>query len=204
MKIGSIRSTRRLAGALGLLLAIALIVVLATSVSAVPGMPHRFAGFVTIDGAPAPAGTEVSARIGGEEYGAGVTDDQGRYGYGLPTFTVSADDPDTPETEGGVNGDTIDFYVKVGGYWYLSGSATFENGAFTRYLDLAAEVIEYELNISSTAGGNATEPGEGTFTYYAGTVVDLLAVPDLSFAFVEWTGNVGTVGNVTVADTNAN
>lgn len=106
-----------------------------------PGIPHRSAGFVTIDAEPAPAGTEVSARIDGKEYGSGVTDAQGRYGFPNP-FYVSADDPDTPEKEGGVNGDTIDFYVKVGGYWYLGGSATFKNGAFTSDLDLAVEVIE--------------------------------------------------------------
>ena len=60
---------------------------------------------------------------------------------------------------------------------------------------------EYTLNVSSTAGGNATEPGEGAFVYCEGAVVDLLAVADPGFQFVNWTGDVGTVDDVNAADT---
>ena len=35
--------------------------------------------------------------------------------------------------------------------------------------------VKYDLTISSTAGGSVTTPGEGTFTYDADTVVDLVA-----------------------------
>jgi alpha-tubulin suppressor-like RCC1 family protein len=57
------------------------------------------------------------------------------------------------------------------------------------------------LIISSTAGGNVTTPGEGTFTYDAGTVVNLVATPTAGYRFVNWTGNVGTIANVTAAST---
>jgi hypothetical protein len=50
-------------------------------------------------------------------------------------------------------------------------------------------------------GGSVTEPGEGTFTYDAGTVVDLVATPDDGYRFVEWTGDVSTIGDVTAAAT---
>jgi hypothetical protein len=63
-------------------------------------------------------------------------------------------------------------------------------------------VALYDLTISSTAGGNVTAPAEGTFTYDAGTVVDLVATPDAGYRFVNWTGDVGTIGNVTAASTN--
>jgi hypothetical protein len=60
---------------------------------------------------------------------------------------------------------------------------------------------QYILTISSTAGGWITTPGPGTFTYGAGTVVNLVATPASGYAFVNWTGNVGTIGNVTAAST---
>jgi hypothetical protein len=59
----------------------------------------------------------------------------------------------------------------------------------------------YDLTISSTAGGNVTAPGEDTYTYDKGTVVDLVAAAEDGYSFVEWTGDVGTIGNVTAAAT---
>jgi hypothetical protein len=54
----------------------------------------------------------------------------------------------------------------------------------------------YDLIISSSAGGSVTTPGEGTFTYGAGTVVDLRASADEGYDFVDWTGDVSTVAYV--------
>jgi hypothetical protein len=59
----------------------------------------------------------------------------------------------------------------------------------------------YHLTITSTAGGNVTTPGEGTFTYNATQVVNLVATPDANYHFVNWTGNVGTIANVDAATT---
>jgi ribosomal protein L21E len=61
---------------------------------------------------------------------------------------------------------------------------------------------EYGLTISSTAGGNVTTPGEGIFNYDEGTVVDLVATPDVGYRFDEWTGEVGTIADVDAASTN--
>jgi hypothetical protein len=58
---------------------------------------------------------------------------------------------------------------------------------------------QYELTISSTEGGSVTTPGEGTFTYDEGTVVDLVAEPEEGHRFVCWTGDVWTVGDVNTA-----
>jgi hypothetical protein len=60
---------------------------------------------------------------------------------------------------------------------------------------------EYDLTISSTAGGNVTDPGEGTFTYDEGTDVNLVATPDANYVFIEWTGDVGTISDVEDAST---
>jgi hypothetical protein len=60
----------------------------------------------------------------------------------------------------------------------------------------------YALAITSTAGGSVTTPGEGIFVYDAGTVVDLVATPDVGYCFVNWTENVATIANVNTAATN--
>ena len=62
-------------------------------------------------------------------------------------------------------------------------------------------VAVYELTISSADGGEVITPGEGTFTYDAGTVVDLVATPDAYYGFAEWTGNVSTIVDVNAATT---
>ena len=57
----------------------------------------------------------------------------------------------------------------------------------------------YDLTIASTAGGSVITPGEGTFTYDEGTVVNLTAEAD--YHFVSWTGDVGTIADVNDATT---
>jgi len=57
----------------------------------------------------------------------------------------------------------------------------------------------YTLTINSTAGGSVTTPGEGTFTYAEGEVVNLFTEPEEGYQFVNWTGNVSTIANVNSA-----
>ena len=59
----------------------------------------------------------------------------------------------------------------------------------------------YDLTVASTAGGSVTIPGEGTSNYDEGTVVNLLATPDPGYHFVNWTGDVITIGDVDSATT---
>jgi len=59
----------------------------------------------------------------------------------------------------------------------------------------------YNISISSSIGGTVTTPGEGLFRYAAGTVVNLVAVPDRGYTFVSWTSNAGTIANVYAATT---
>jgi len=61
---------------------------------------------------------------------------------------------------------------------------------------------EYDLTISSTAGGNVTFPGEGLYTYHAGSVVDLICEPEEDYRFINWSGDVDTIANVNSAATN--
>jgi len=63
-------------------------------------------------------------------------------------------------------------------------------------------VSEYTLNLSSTQGGTVTTPGEGAFGYRAGTVVNLVAIPDAGYRIVEWTGDeASNIGDVNAATT---
>jgi len=62
-------------------------------------------------------------------------------------------------------------------------------------------VSQYDLTISATDGGSVTSPGLGTFTYEFGAVETLVAVAEQGYEFVNWTGNVGTVDDVTAAET---
>jgi len=63
----------------------------------------------------------------------------------------------------------------------------------------------YQLTIASTYGGSVTTPGEGNFFYATNTTnttVELVAEPDAHHHFVNWTGDVETIGNITAAATN--
>jgi len=53
----------------------------------------------------------------------------------------------------------------------------------------------YTLTISSTAGGSVTIPGEGTFTYDEGTVVNLTATPDDGYGFQAWTRDIQDIAD---------
>src|SRR4030042_248769 len=190
MKIGPVSKFRVLAGGCGLLLTLALILVISVPALAQPPMPivHQFWGSVTIESAPAPEGIAVEAKIGAVVYGNGTVDADGNYGY-VPNFFVEAPD--------NLVGQTITFYVAG----QEAGTATFEFLGATNLNLAVGEAVQYWVHVSSTEGGNVTEPTEGNHTYYAGQVVDLLAVEDVSFYFGNWTGDMGTVADVNAADT---
>jgi hypothetical protein len=63
--------------------------------------------------------------------------------------------------------------------------------------------MQYQLTLSSTEGGKVTNPGEGTFTYWGGTVVDLVAEADDGHCFINWTGDACAcnIANINAAST---
>lgn len=67
------------------------------------------------------------------------------------------------------------------------------------------ELLSYNLTISGTGDGSVATPGQGTFTYYAGTMVTLVASPASCSAsccgFLNWTGDTEAVANVNDATT---
>jgi hypothetical protein len=73
-------------------------------------LPSTFYGTVKVDGTNVPAGTVVSAKINGVQYASTIVITYlGDTSYSLD---IPGDDFETPGTiEGGVEGDTIDFYI---------------------------------------------------------------------------------------------
>jgi len=76
------------------------------------------------------------------------------------------------------------------------------NGSYSITANFEPDPGWYSLTTSSTEGGNVTTPGEGTFIYGNSTVVDLVAVSDDHYHFVEWAGNTSTIADVYAASTN--
>ena len=59
----------------------------------------------------------------------------------------------------------------------------------------------YTLTITSTPGGSVVEPGEGTFTYDEGTIVNLVAEADEGYQFVNWSGGLLHIADYRAAAT---
>jgi uncharacterized repeat protein (TIGR02543 family) len=147
-----------------------MLVMLAVPVAgAMPTIGHTFYGEVTIDGAPAPDGTTVSAMIGATTY---LTDtvqqvtQPGQYGWAR-TFMMSQDDPETfPDKEGGVQGDTVDFYVNgtyAASYTYFGDSAVPANYEYVTVLNLAITTGEtHSLTVTSDGCCDITVGALGT------------------------------------------
>jgi hypothetical protein len=62
-------------------------------------------------------------------------------------------------------------------------------------------LLSYDLTTNSTAGGSVSTPGEGTFAYDCGTVVDLVAEAEEGYLFVNWTGDTASIADVGAATT---
>ena len=168
-----------------------LIVSLLLPISAVMAQPnpHLFSGTVTLDGSAVPDGTSVTATMGGAQVGSASTT-SGEY-----TMAVSAD--------GSLIGNGILFYVNG----LSAGSSTFAFLGNTT-LNLAATtaapaappppITTYTLTIN-TSGTAGTASGAGT--YNAGQLVSITAAPGVDSTFNNWTGDVGTIANLSLAST---
>jgi len=75
-----------------------------------PNLPCWFYGNVGIDGLPAPDNLNVTAMISGTNLNWTTQTKNATYGE-TPSFNIPYDDSSTPNKDGGVDGDTIEFYI---------------------------------------------------------------------------------------------
>ena len=128
----------------------------------------------TAGGAVTSPGEGISVHSNGTAVVLVAAPDEGYRFAGWIGDTDTIDDVDAPETT-----------ILVDGHYSLR--ATFEPA--------------FRLTVSSTAGGSVTAPGEGTFNYDQGLMVDLVAIPDSGYRFIGWTGDVDTIGDADAPET---
>jgi hypothetical protein len=62
---------------------------------------------------------------------------------------------------------------------------------------------QYTLTISSTVGGSVSAPGQGTFRYAAGAVVDLVTESEEGYKFFTWTGDIEMMASFNASSSTA-
>jgi uncharacterized repeat protein (TIGR02543 family) len=183
------RRAGRLAGALGLLLALALMAVgvLPAIAQGPPSWPSVFYGTVSTitPPGPVPAGTLVQALVDGELRASDNTDAQGSYWLSVP----------------GPTGGTVTFTVTGVA---ANETAVWESGEMTK-LDLTIPALQaagYDLTmaVSPVGTGNATDVTNST-PYAAGVAVSIKAVAATGYHFVSWTAPAGGFTNPNSATT---
>jgi uncharacterized repeat protein (TIGR02543 family) len=182
------RRAGRLAGALGLLLALALMAggVLPAYAQGPPTWPSVFYGTVSTltPAGPVPEGTLVQALVDGELRASDATDAQGDY-------FLKVEGP----------GGTVTF--KVAGVT-ANQTAVWQGGETTK-LDLTIPALTaagYNLTmaVSPTGTGNATDVTNSS-PYAAGVAVSIKAVAAAGYHFVSWTAPAGGFNNPSSATT---
>jgi len=206
MKTG-LRRSGKLAGGLGLLLALVLIGTLGIPALAEepPPIPqsHQFGGWVKICDTLADPGTVVTATIAGvaEDWTA-IVDDNGNYGFSFESggnglFYVPPDDLATPLVkEGGVEDDPVQFWV----LGRLAGEALFIPDGTTE-LNLQVTSVYLTVNVSGNGDVKVNDVAPGAYpaeyTFACATEVGLEAVPDAGWQFDGWSGDLGGDTNPT-------
>jgi polyhydroxybutyrate depolymerase len=129
--------------------------------------------------------------------GSVTTPGEGSFLYGADISTTTVDLTATPDTK-------YRFVNWTGDVSTIAdpnaATTTITIQPNTDYQIIANFITQYDLTISSTAGGSVTTPGEGTSRYDVGTVVNLVATPDSGYHFVHWTP-ASYVASATAAST---
>jgi len=136
-----------------------LFIIITIGVFAVPGIPNVYYGDVTVNGEAAQDGLLITAKIDGITLARSETLDGT---YGAKALSVPADVESTSLKEGGVVGDTVDFYING----VLAGSHEFKSGAIVK-LDLFAVLNEEDITVSgsqSSGGSGSTSSGGSAST----------------------------------------
>ena len=184
------RRASRLAGALGLLLALALIGggVLPVYAYSIPGIPCAFIGTASTlnPTGPVPEGTSVQAFVDGEwraDADGGGTDAQGKFIVKVPGDSLD-------------DGKTVTFRVagvtaNETGVWY----AGYVHSPFDLTIP-ALSAAEYGLTMAvAPAGTGSATDMTNSSPYAAGVVVSIEAVAATGYHFISWTAPAGSFGS---------
>jgi uncharacterized repeat protein (TIGR02543 family) len=177
------------AGALGLLLALALIGggVLPAYANGIPGIPHAFMGTVSTLTPPGavPEGTLVQAFVDAELRAETTTDAESKYLVNVPG-----------------PGGTVTF--KVAGV-LANESDVWESGNVNQDFNLtiaALPGVTYNLTMAVAPVGTGTATDQTNASPYAeGVTVSIKAVPATGYRFVNWTATAGSFASATAAQT---
>jgi len=155
-----------------LLLAVTMLGALSSNLVYAAPLPHAVSGVLTFGDEPVMDHLLVEAKIDGRLVAATYTKD-GRFGYD-PYFKVPADDPFTPESEGGLDGDTVQLYLD--GAMFLE--FTFDSGRITNYVEDVSGLFNdppealTETRLTGVLGysvlldaSGSTDPNTGELTY---------------------------------------
>jgi len=115
--------------------------------AAPPLPPCVFYGYVYVGGRPARDGLTVTAVISGTALTWTTETKNGTYGWpakGSSEFWIPSDDPETSEKDGGVTGNTVEFFV--GGIQLTGQTAAFDSGGAKRR----------DLSVASTASNQSS------------------------------------------------
>jgi uncharacterized repeat protein (TIGR02543 family) len=184
------RRASRLAGALGLLLALALIGggMLPAYADGIPDQPMGFAGTVSTvtPAGPVPAGTLVQAYVGTALRAETTTKAEGRYDNLLVLGP----------------GGTVTF--RVDGV-LAQESITWQSGELMGYFNLtipALSGVAYNLTMAVAPAGTGTATDVTNASPYAeGVAVSIRAVAATGYHFTHWTAPAGSFANANAAET---
>ena len=155
-----------------LILLVALLMPTIPALGAPPPIAQSFYGSVTLDGAPAPDGTNVTATMNGRPFSTTTSSGE----YSLIIQTIEGDQP----------GATITFTVAG----YAAGSATFNPGGVTKR-DLSASSPPPQQTLTmAKSGEGSTSPSIGSHSYNQGSKVNISASPASGWRFTHWIGDV--------------
>jgi uncharacterized repeat protein (TIGR02543 family) len=179
-----------------LLISFALIFLLMDAVMALsPPQPGcAFYGNVTVNGAPAEDGLKVTAVINGASVNWTAATKNGTF-----LLIVPYDNADTPEKDGGINGDTVGFYFNNTNTGRTANFVT--TGAIKVDLPIGTSQPLYTLTVN-VVGDGVVGKSPVQASYLNGTAVTLTASAYQNWTFSGWSGDVsGTVNPINVSIT---
>jgi uncharacterized repeat protein (TIGR02543 family) len=151
-----------------------------------------------------PAGTTHTLTISSMPGGRVGTPGEGTFRYDDGTAVEVAAGPDAGYQFAGWTGTAVTA-GRVGNPSSASITLTMDaDYTLTANFERVGGSREYTVTLSAGAGGYVSQPGEGQFTYDAGTTVPVMARVYAGYSFSRWTGtavNAGAVASATSAGT---